>query len=91
MLAPGQLKWLKGCGVDDVKLVNLSWAKLVAPNKKGARRRVLVAGVCGRRWFALVIGKQALGLVCSGSAPVFGSKQRRGAAEDEPGRTQTAC
>ncbi|KIY94918.1 putative Nucleolar MIF4G domain-containing protein 1 [Monoraphidium neglectum] len=35
VLAPGQIKWLKGSGVDDVKLVNLSWAKLVAPDKKG--------------------------------------------------------
>ena len=39
VLAAGQLKWLKGSGVDDVKLVNLSWAKLVAPDKKGGGAR----------------------------------------------------
>ncbi|GBF89357.1 hypothetical protein Rsub_02235 [Raphidocelis subcapitata] len=34
-LAPAQAKWLRGAGVDDVRLVNLSWAKLTAPGKKG--------------------------------------------------------
>eukprot|EP00882_Tetradesmus_deserticola_P014563 GHRQ01015491.1.p1 GENE.GHRQ01015491.1~~GHRQ01015491.1.p1 ORF type:complete len:481 (+),score=238.12 GHRQ01015491.1:300-1742(+) len=35
VLQPGLLKWLKASGVDDVTLANISWAKLVQPNKKG--------------------------------------------------------
>lgn len=35
VLQPGVIKWLKQSGVDDVKLVNLSWKKLVTPDKKG--------------------------------------------------------
>lgn len=35
VLQPGLLKWLRGAGVDDVTLVNLSWSKLTAPDKKG--------------------------------------------------------
>jgi hypothetical protein len=35
VLQPGLLKWLKQQGVDDVTLSNISWAKLVHPNKKG--------------------------------------------------------
>lgn len=35
VLSPVQLKWLKTSGIDDVKLVNLSWAKLISPDKKG--------------------------------------------------------
>ena len=38
VLQPGVLKWLRGLGVDEVQLVNLSWAKLVAPEKKGEGR-----------------------------------------------------
>jgi nucleolar MIF4G domain-containing protein 1 len=35
VLQPGLLRWLKQLGVDDVTLSNISWAKLVQPNKKG--------------------------------------------------------
>jgi hypothetical protein len=35
VLQPGLLKWVKQLGVDDVTLANISWAKLVQPNKKG--------------------------------------------------------
>jgi nucleolar MIF4G domain-containing protein 1 len=35
VLQPRLLKWLKASGVDDVTLANISWAKLVRPNKKG--------------------------------------------------------
>jgi hypothetical protein len=38
VLQPGVLKWLRQLGVDEVQLVNLSWAKLIAPNKKGEER-----------------------------------------------------
>lgn len=41
VLQPGLLKWLKQLGVDDVTLNNISWAKLVQPNKKGE---------CKARW-----------------------------------------
>ncbi len=43
MLSSGQLKWLHGSGIQDVKLVNLSWQKLIAPNKKGGCCWVTVA------------------------------------------------
>ena len=36
VLSPGVAKWVKGCGVDDICLRNLTWAKLLAPDKKGA-------------------------------------------------------
>jgi nucleolar MIF4G domain-containing protein 1 len=35
VLQPGLLKWIKQLGVDDVTLSNISWAKLVQPDKKG--------------------------------------------------------
>jgi hypothetical protein len=35
VLQQGLLKWLKASGVDDITLANISWAKLVQPNKKG--------------------------------------------------------
>jgi len=35
VVQPGLLKWLKQSGVDDVTLANISWAKLVQPDKKG--------------------------------------------------------
>lgn len=35
VIQPGLLKWLKLSGVDEVTLVNISWAKLVQPDKKG--------------------------------------------------------
>jgi hypothetical protein len=44
VLQPGLLKWLKQAGVSDVTLGNISWAKLVQPDKKGEECR----RVCGR-------------------------------------------
>lgn len=38
VLQPGLLKWLKQSGIDEVTLANISWAKLIQPNKKGSSR-----------------------------------------------------
>ncbi|KAF8061907.1 MRF1 [Scenedesmus sp. PABB004] len=35
VLQPPLLKWLRGAGVADVTLANVSWAKLLQPDKKG--------------------------------------------------------
>jgi hypothetical protein len=36
VLSGGSLKWLKGCGIEEVQLRNLPWAKVLQPRKKVA-------------------------------------------------------
>lgn len=34
VLSAGVLKWLRGCGIDEVQLRNLTWQMVLQPNKK---------------------------------------------------------
>jgi nucleolar MIF4G domain-containing protein 1 len=51
VVQPGLLKWLKASGVDDVTLANISWAKLVQPNKKGEWSQTQKVCCYQEKWF----------------------------------------